>query len=156
VITCGARFYPRGYAAITVAMHIVFVDDSVNYDGYSPARRPLGGMEKAVVSLATALNERGHEVTVLNNTTHTHIAVGANYMPREGGGTPRTADIVIAVRKPGLLGAVRNVKHRLLWVPGATDYLSSPANAPLLDSFQPKFLFVNAQQQRSYGGKIPN
>ncbi len=137
-------------------MYIVFVDDSVSYDGYTPARRALGGVEKAVVSLASALSDRAHEVSVLNNVTYSHMAMGVNYIPREGVGLPRTADVVIAVRKPALLGAVRNVKHRLLWVPGAPDYLSSPANAPLWDSFQPAFLFVNQAQQRAYTGKIRN
>ena len=137
-------------------MYIVFVDDSVNYDGYTPARRALGGVEKAVVSLATALADRTHEVSVLNNCTYSHMAMGVNYVQREAVGSPRTADVVIAVRKPGLLGAVRSVKHRLLLVPGAPDYLSSPANAPLWDSFQPAFLFVNEAQQRAYTGNVRN
>ena len=84
------------------------------------------------------------------------MAMGVNYIPREGTGLPRMADVVIGVRKPGLLGAVRNVKHRLLWVPGAPEYLTSPANAPLWESFQPAFLFVNSAQQRAYGSKIRN
>ena len=135
-------------------MYIVFVDDSVSYDGYTPARRALGGVEKAVVSLASALADRTHEVSVLNNSTYSHMAMGVNYIPRESVGLPRMADVIIGVRKPALLGAVRNVKHRLLWVPGAPDYLTSPANAPLWESFQPAFLFINQAQQRAYGGKV--
>jgi len=138
------------------SMQIVFVDDSVGYDGYSPSRRPLGGVEKAVVGLATALADRTHDVKVLNNVGYAHMAMGAYYMPRDSAGLPRTADVVIAVRKPALLGAVRNAKHRLLWVPGAPDYLSSPANEPLWDSFEPTFIFVNPMQQRAYTGKIRN
>ena len=137
-------------------MYIVFADDSVSYDGYTPARRALGGVEKAVVSLASALSDRTHEVTVLNNAGYPHMSMGVYYQSPDSTGVPRTADVVIAVRKPALLGAVRNVKHRLLFVPGPPDYLTSPANAPLWDSFQPAFLFVDPSQQRAYGGKIRN
>ncbi len=137
-------------------MQYVFVDDSVSYDGYSPIRRPLGGAEKAVVSLATALLDRGADVTVVNNTTYAHMAFGVNYVPIGGVGIPRTADVVIAVRKPLLLGSVRGAKQRVLWVTGSTDYLSAAANAPLWDSFQPTFMFTNPLQQRAYTGKVPS
>jgi glycosyltransferase involved in cell wall biosynthesis len=137
-------------------MRYVFADDSINYDGYTSTRRALGGPEKAVASLATALQLRGHEVTVINRTTYAHMADGAYYVPFGDGLVPKSADVLIAMRKPSLLGAVRQVKHRFLWVVGATDYLNASANQALWDSFKPTALFVSPMQARTYTGALPN
>src|SRR3954463_16324219 len=137
-------------------MRYVLVDDSIAYDGYTPMRRALGGPEKAVISLATALQLRGHEVTVINRTTYAHMADGAYYTPFGDTVLPKAADVLIAMRKPALLGAVRQVKHRLLWVVGATDYLGASANQTLWDSFKPTVLFVSQAQARSYTGNLPH
>src|SRR5437764_1336934 len=136
-------------------MRYVLVDDSIAYDGYTPIRRALGGPEKAVVSLATALQLRGHEVNVINRTTYAHMADGAYYTPFGDSVLPKSADVVIAMRKPALLGAVRQAKHRLLWVIGASDYLNAAANQALWDSFKPTVLFVGPAQARTYTGKLP-
>lgn len=47
-------------------MHIVFVDDSLPFDGHIPASQPPGGAEKAFASLPGALAPRGHHVQVFN------------------------------------------------------------------------------------------
>jgi glycosyltransferase involved in cell wall biosynthesis len=135
-------------------MRYVLVDDSIPYDGYTSGRRPLGGAEKAVVGLATALQLRGHDVHVINKTTYAHMSDGAYYAPFGDAMTPKTADVLIAMRKPALLGAIRNVTHRMLWVVGAPDYLSAPANAPLWNSFRPSLMFVSQAQARQYKGLL--
>ncbi len=138
-------------------MHYVFVDDSpLQYDGYTNLRRAIGGAEKAVGGLAAALAERGHEVKVINNTTYAHMADGAYYTPFGDTWAPKAADVVIAMRKPTLLGHLRNAKHRLLWVTGAPEYLTAQPNTPLWESFKPGLLFVSEQQQRAYKGKLPS
>jgi glycosyltransferase involved in cell wall biosynthesis len=136
-------------------MRYVLVDDSIAYDGYTPMRRALGGPEKAVISLATALQLRGHEVNVINRTTYAHMADGAYYTPFGDTLLPKAADVLIAMRKPALLGAVRQVKHRLLWVVGSPDYLRASANQTLWDSFKPAVLFVSPAQARTYTGALP-
>lgn len=136
-------------------MRYVFVDDSaLVYDGYTPLRRPIGGAEKAVIGLASALFERGHDVKVINRVTYAHMADGAYWTPIGDPMAPKAADVLIALRKPTLMGAVRSASHRLLWVVGAPDYLSAPANAPLWESFDASLLFVGHNQARAYAGKV--
>lgn len=136
-------------------MRYVFIDDSsLQYDGYTNLRRAIGGAEKAVAGLAAALSERGHEVNVINRVTYAHMADGAYWTPFGDALAPKAADVVIAMRKPSLLGHLRNAKHRLLWVTGAPDYLEAEANAPLWESFSPGLLFLSTLQRGAYGGKL--
>lgn len=136
-------------------MRYVFVDDSaVAYDGYTPMRRPLGGPEKAVGGLASALQARGHDVKVINRVAYAHMADGAYWTPFGDSMAPRAADVLIALRKPLLLGTLRAATHRLLWVVGAPDYLQASANEPLWDSFSASLLFIGHAQKQAYKGKV--
>jgi glycosyltransferase involved in cell wall biosynthesis len=138
-------------------MRYVFVDDSaMAYDGYTPLRRPLGGVEKAVGGLALALSERGNDVKVINRVTYAHMSEGAYWTPFGDYMAPKSADVLIALRKPLLLGTLRASTHRLLWVVGAPDYLSAEVNAPLWDSFNPGLLFLSHNQKRAYKGQLRN
>jgi hypothetical protein len=137
-------------------MHYVLADDSVPFDGFTSARRPLGSAEKGFAYLAAALAKR-HTVTVLNRTPYQLTAEGVEYRPlSEIQHRPMEADVVIAGRRPQLLGAVRRAKHRLLWVTAPPDYLTAPSNAALWPSFAPTLLFISALQQRQYGGPLPH
>jgi glycosyltransferase involved in cell wall biosynthesis len=135
-------------------MRFVFIDESVPYDGYTSLRRPLGGPEKAVASLAAALSQAQHDVTVVNHTPYAHIADGAYWVPFNDSNVPRAADVLIAVRKPSLLGKIRSADQRVLWVTGSPDYLSAPANEKLWDSFAPSVMFVSDAQSRLYAGNL--
>ena len=135
-------------------MRFVFVDESVPYDGYTSMRRPLGGSEKAVAGLAAALSKAKHEVTVVNRTTYAHVADGAYWVPMGDSNEPRSADVLIAMRKPSLLGKIRNADNRLLWVTGAPSYLSASANEKLWESFSPELIFVGQAQAKQYGGDL--
>lgn len=136
-------------------MRYVFIDDTpLAYDGYTPLRRPLGGAEKAVGGLAAALKERGHDVNVINNVAYAHMADGAYWTPFGDSMAPKAADVLIALRKPALLGTLRAATHRLLWVLGDPGYLDATVNAPLWDSFQASLLFIGQAQQHAYGGNL--
>ncbi len=135
-------------------MRYVLVDDSIPYDGYTSGRRPLGGAEKAVAGLATALQLRGHDVHVINRSTYAHMSDGAYYTPFDDPMTPKAADVLIAMRKPALLGQVRAAGRRILWAPGPPDYLTAAANKPLWDSFRPGLMFVSHAQARAYKGQL--
>ncbi len=135
-------------------MRFVFIDESVPYDGYTSLRRPLGGPEKAVASLAAALSQAQHDVTVVNRTPYAHMADGAYWVPFGDTNEPRAADVLIAVRKPSLLGKIRNADMRMLWVTGAPDYLSASANEELWDSLEPALMFVSPAQAQHYKGKL--
>jgi glycosyltransferase involved in cell wall biosynthesis len=138
-------------------MQYVFVDDSpLAYDGYTTLRRAIGGAEKAVAGLASALAERGHEVKVINNVSYAHMADGAYWTPFGDAWAPKGADVLIAMRKPSLLGHLRNAKHRLLWITGTPEYLTADANKPLWDSFDPGLVFISDLQRRAYKGALKN
>lgn len=152
-----ARWRAGDASAIRPGMKYVLIDDSpLKYDGYWPLRRALGGAEKAVGALAGALAERGHEVQVVNNTSYPHMSNGAWWTPLDDANQLKAADVVVALRKPALLGTMRSVKVRILWVMGAPDYLVADANAPLWDSFKPGLMFVSEAQRRAYTGKLPS
>ncbi len=138
-------------------MRYVFVDDSaLSYDGYTPLRRAIGGPEKAVVGLTSALQERGHDVKVINRVAYAHMAEGAYWTPFGDSMAPKSAEILIALRKPLLLGSMRAATHRLLWVVGGPEYLALPANDALWDSFAASILFIGRNQKRAYSGKVRN
>ena len=137
-------------------MHYVLIDDSIPFDGYTSARRPLGGAEKAFASLGGALVKRGHSVTVLNRIQYPTWCEGAKWRSIEDPQLTTEADVVIAFRKPSLLGVVRQTKHRLLWVTGPADYLNSPGAAELFDSLKPRLVFISSSQAAAYKGNTPS
>jgi glycosyltransferase involved in cell wall biosynthesis len=136
-------------------MHYVLIDDSIAFDGYTSARRPLGGAEKAFASLGGALVKRGHSVTVLNRIQYPTWCEGAKWRPLDDPQLTTEADVVIAFRKPGLLGTVRQAKQRLLWVVGAADYLNAKGVTDFFESLDPKVVFATAAQKLSYKGNSP-
>ncbi|MBL8628885.1 MAG: glycosyltransferase family 1 protein, partial [Rhodospirillaceae bacterium] len=131
-------------------MHYVLVDDSIPFDGYTSSRRPLGGAEKAFASLGGALVKAGHSVTVLNRVQYPTWCEGAKWRPLDDPQLGADADVLIAFRKPGLLGTVRQAKHRLLWVTGPTDYLNAPGVEKLFDSLKPTVVFVSPTQKPGF------
>ncbi len=136
-------------------MHYVLIDDSIAFDGYTSARRPLGGAEKAFASLGGALVKRGHSVTVLNRIQYPTWCEGAKWRPIDDPQLTSEADVVIAFRKPGLLGTVRQAKQRLLWVTGPSDYLNTQGVTDFFDSLKPKVVFVSPSQVAGYKGPSP-
>lgn len=134
-------------------MNIVMFDDSVPFDGFTAATRPLGGAEKAFAALAGALAKAGHSVTVINRCKHALMAEGARWRPWDGN-RPTEADVLIALRDPELLGGVRRVDTRVLWVPGDPKYLGNAHNADLLASYAPRLLFLTERQAAAYGGRL--
>ena len=134
-------------------MNIVMFDDSVPFDGFTAATKPLGGAEKAFAALAGALAKAGHTVTVVNRCKHALMAEGARWRPWDST-RPHDADVLIALRNPELLGGVRRVDSRVLWVPGDPKYLGNAHNADLLASYAPRLLFLTERQAEAYGGRL--
>jgi len=134
-------------------MHITLVDDSVPFDGYTPAARPLGGAEKAFASLPGALARRGHAVTVLNNCRWGMTIEGARWEPLDGGRKPFTTDVLIAFRKPSLLRAVRQATRRVLWHTGPGRLLARPASRDLIDEHKALVLLVSHAQTIGFDAK---
>jgi len=134
-------------------MNVVMFDDSVPFDGFTAATKPLGGAEKAFAALAGALAKAGHTVTVMNRCKHALMAEGARWRPLDNA-RPSEADVLIALRRPDLLGEVRRVDSRILLVPGDPKYLGNAQNSDLLASYAPHLLFLTERQAAAYGGRL--
>jgi hypothetical protein len=134
-------------------MNIVMLDDSVAFDGFTAATKPLGGAEKAFAALAGALAKAGHTVTVTNRCKHALMAEGARWRPWDST-RPQEADVLIALKNPELLGSVRRVDSRILFVPGDPKFLGNAHNADLLASYAPRLLFLTERQAQEYGGRL--
>ena len=96
-------------------MNVIFVDDSFPFDGLTPRDEPMGGAQKALVYLAEAMARRGHSVTVLNRCSHARDDRGVAWRPLGSGQQPAGADLLVALRHPGLLDTVP-APRRALWV----------------------------------------
>lgn len=128
-------------------MHITLVDDSIPFDGYSAASRPLGGAEKAFASLPGALARLGHTVQVFNRCRWGMHIENAQWETFDGKKPLRT-DLLIAYRKPQLLEFVRAAGKRAFWFTGPARQLQRPATRDLLDTHKPLLLLVAEAQAR--------
>ncbi|EME72044.1 hypothetical protein H261_00655 [Paramagnetospirillum caucaseum] len=133
-------------------MHITLVDDSIPFDGYSAASRPLGGAEKAFASLPGALARLGHTVQVFNRCRWGMHIESAQWETFDGRKPLRT-DVLIAYRKPLLLEFVRHAGRRALWHTGPGRLLERPAARAMLDTHKPLLLLVAEAQARDFKAK---
>lgn len=122
-------------------MHITLIDDSIAFDGYSPASQPMGGAEKAFASLPGALARLGHQVTVVNRCLRPITVEGAAWQSWEAPRPART-DLLIALRKPALLDEVAEAGRRILWLTAPAGYLGKPTNRKILDRHKPTLVFL--------------
>src|SRR5271155_3761638 len=104
-------------------MRVVFVDESIDFDGSAPVSRPLDGPQKALANLATSLAMRGHDVTVFNRCMSPVTVHAVRWEPMDGV-RPTETDVLVAVRQAALLDFVTQAKRRVLWLcgqPAAAD-----------------------------------
>jgi hypothetical protein len=127
-------------------MRIVFFDDSIPFDGFSPASEALGGPEKALAGLAPALAQRGHTVEIFNRCTYPVTTEGAKWESWTGV-RPVDADAVIACRMPRLLEENVTAPKRILWFTGDAAELDEPHARECLERTRPKIVFF-AQAER--------
>jgi len=112
-------------------MDIILVDDSIPFDGDTPSSRPLGGAEKAFVSLPAALQRRGHQVRVINRCALPITTGGVQWQPWESE-RPAACDVLIAYRNPALLDFPVKAAKRILWMSGPGGRLEKGANPGIL------------------------
>lgn len=125
------------------------IDDSVPFDGTTPATRALGGAEKAFAGLASALAGRGHAVTAVNRCDAAAEIEGVQWLPWDMPRPPQT-DILIAFRQPQLLVEADDPSHRILWIWGAPEVMNKPANQSIMDRYRPAVVFVGGAQRRAW------
>jgi glycosyltransferase involved in cell wall biosynthesis len=102
---------------------IVFADDGIEFDGTTPDRRPLGGVENATVALAEALAARGHRVTVCNQCAAPLDHRGVRWQPLRDGGVPAAPDLYVANREHQLLLRAPLARRRVLWLHNPAGYI---------------------------------
>jgi glycosyltransferase involved in cell wall biosynthesis len=130
-------------------MFIVMVDDSTPFDGATVVERPVGSMEKALALLATALAGRGHEVRVYNRCAAARQIDGVDWQPLEAA-KPASCDVLIAFRRPSLLGAVEQVAQRVLWFGASAALLGGSASRNRLKIHRPVVIFMSRKQQSEW------
>lgn len=128
-------------------MHIVMVDDSTPFDGFTPSVRPLGGAEKAFAGLAGALARRGHDVRVINRARYAVVSEGAHWETMEKA-APAHCDVLIAYRKPTLLPLVRLARRRILWLTATSAQLA--ASMHLIADQAPILVLSGKTQQAQF------
>lgn len=129
-------------------MHVTLVDESVAFDGLSPATRPLGGAERAFAALAEALARRGHTVEAFTATPAALEVAGVRWQPF-GARRPSRTDWLIAYRKPELLDFVAKAGRRVLWLTGPARQMNAAPARAALDRHAP-FLLLIAEAQASF------
>ena len=132
-------------------MLVTLIDDSIPFNGMTPANQPLGGAEKAFASLPAALARAGHVVRVINRTPNPLIFEDVNWLSWDGKRPPIT-EVLIAFRKPQLLESVRTTNARILWLTGPAEYLDRPQVKELFERTKVKLVFLGPTHQESYGG----
>jgi len=126
--------------------HICFLDDTAEYDGFSPTSRPLDGAQKTVAYLAASLAQRGHEVTVVTRAPQVLTCDGVSY-PGWHGDRPEKCDLLIAVGDPTLFDLVKNAATRVLWVMGPAATLDTPGWQGIWQRLSPDLVFHTDAQR---------
>jgi glycosyltransferase involved in cell wall biosynthesis len=129
-----------------MSKRICFLDDSVEYDGFSPTSRPLDGPQKAVAYLAASLAQRGHAVTVVTRAGIPLTCDGVAYPGLEGE-RPETCDLLVAVGDPTQFDLVKNAATRALWVQGAPASLDTPNWQGVWQRLSPHLVFHTDAQR---------
>ncbi len=130
-------------------MLVTLVDDSIPFNGSTPAYQPLGGAEKAFASLPAALARRGHVVRAFNRAPHSMGIDNVSWVNWEGRKPPIT-EVLIAYRKPALLEFTRAVGGRVLWVSGNAAYLGTQAATDMLLRTNARLVFSGEAQRKTY------
>lgn len=132
-------------------MKITFIDDSISFDSYTASMNPLGGAEKALAALASALATKGHEITVLNRIRYPMHLDGIKWLSLNGSEKPASTDILVAYRKPELLETIRKAGKRVLWTVNHPSSLQSKSALKMLNEHEPLLLLSSPAQL--YKGK---
>ncbi|MCH7542721.1 MAG: glycosyltransferase family 4 protein [Proteobacteria bacterium] len=142
-----------------MSVRIVLADGGIEFDGATMERRPLGGVETAVVCLTRELARRGHQVMVRNNCAAPMVHDGVDWAPLSDG-LPDTADIYIANRGDKLLGLMPRARRTVFWIHNPARYLLKWRFLWKLWRLRPPIVFIGDYHATTYprwapdGGRI--
>ena len=133
---------------------IVLADDGIEFDGQSPARGPLGGVESSVVNLTKELAARGHEVLVRNKCSEANTVEGVHWLPIAEG-MPKYADLFIANRGDRLIPMMPHAKRTIFWVHNPARYLLKWRYMVKLWKLKPPIIFIGDYHSSTYPSWAP-
>jgi glycosyltransferase involved in cell wall biosynthesis len=129
---------------------IVLADDGIEFDGKTPAKRPLGGVESSVVALAGELAKRGHDVHVLNKCPEPLDHLGVQWRPIDNARWPESADLYIANRGDKLLGRMPGARRTVFWIHNPAGYLLKWRYLSKLWRLRPAIVFIGDYHATTY------
>jgi glycosyltransferase involved in cell wall biosynthesis len=138
-----------------MTLRIVLADGGVEFDGATMERRPLGGVETAVVGLTRELARRGHQVMVRNKCAGPMMHDGVDWAPLSGG-VPQTADLYIANRGDKLLGLMPGARRTVFWIHNPARYLLKWRFLSKLWRLRPPIVFIGNYHATTYPGWAPD
>ena len=125
---------------------IVLADGGIEFDGATPGKRPLGGVESSVVALMEELAARGHEAIVVNKCRAALNHNGVSWRPIGEGGDdadwPGDVDLYIANRGDKLLNAMPRTRRTVFWTHNPARYLLKWRYLAKLWRIKPAIVFI--------------
>lgn len=129
--------------------YIVLADDGIEFDGESPAKGPLGGVESSIVNLTRALVGHGHDVSVHNMCAEAKVIEGVSWHPLSDG-LPETADLYIANRGDKLIPLMPGARRTVFWVHNPAQYLLKWRYLSKLWRLKPPIIFIGDYHASTY------
>lgn len=134
-------------------MNIALVDDSLPFDGWSPASHPLDGPERAFAALAGALARRGHRVLAFNRSRLKATIDGAEW-PTWDGERPAETDALIAFRRAELLDFIPAARRRILWTSEPAARLDASPARELVGRHRPLVVLFSIAQRDAWSNPL--
>lgn len=134
---------------------IVIADDGIRFDGRTPETSPLGGAESAVISLAEAFAQRGHEVRVVNNCDAPLVHNGVRWQPIAQG-LPDAADLYVANRGDKLIRALPQARRTVFWTHNPATYMLKWRYLWKLWQVRPPIVFIGDYHRSTYPAWAPD
>lgn len=133
---------------------IVFADDGIEFDGKTPEKGPLGGVESSVVNLMEELAGRGHEVLVRNMCAASLVHKGVDWAPihdhKPYGNMPEYADLYIANRGDKLIDLMPAAGRSVFWIHNPANFLLKFRYLKKLWKVRPAIVFIGDYHATTY------
>jgi glycosyltransferase involved in cell wall biosynthesis len=133
---------------------IVLADDGIEFDGDSPRKGPLGGVESSIVNLVGELAKRGHSVSVRNMCAAAKVIDGVDWAPLSSG-LPEKADLYIANRGDKLINLMPSAKRTIFWTHNPAQYVLKWRYLSKLWRVKPAIIFIGEYHATTYPNWAP-
>jgi glycosyltransferase involved in cell wall biosynthesis len=133
---------------------IVLADDGIEFDGDSPRKGPLGGVESSIVNLVGELANRGHEVSVRNMCWEAKVVDGVDWAPLSSG-LPGKADLYIANRGDKLINLMPHARRTVFWIHNPAQYVIKWRYLSKLWHVKPAIIFIGDYHASTFPAWAP-